>query len=68
MHHRLLPGEGEMDVTGFMRTLREMGVDACVGLEVYRPDFEARSTDDVMALLMRATKRTLDCSGERGPA
>jgi sugar phosphate isomerase/epimerase len=65
MRHRLLPGEGELDVAGFVQTLREMGVDACFGIEVYRPDFEQRSTEDVMAILIHATKRALSGGDER---
>ncbi len=34
LHDRLLPGEGELDVVGFIRTLDEIGCRAPVGVEV----------------------------------
>jgi sugar phosphate isomerase/epimerase len=33
--HRMLPGRGELDVVGFLRTLGDMGVDAPIGIEVF---------------------------------
>ena len=35
VQHRMLPGRGELDAVGFLRVLREMGVDAPVGVEVF---------------------------------
>ncbi len=38
MHHRLLPGEGAIDLAGTIRVLDGMGCDAPVGVEVFSDD------------------------------
>jgi sugar phosphate isomerase/epimerase len=37
---RLLPGRGELDLVGFLRTLRSMGVDAPIGIEIMNADLD----------------------------
>jgi sugar phosphate isomerase/epimerase len=41
IRHRTLPGEGEMEVAGFLRRLEEHGVRCPVGIEVLRGDIVA---------------------------
>ena len=34
IHHRLLPGEGELDVIGFLAAIRATGYNGTIGIEV----------------------------------
>ncbi len=59
--HRLPPGDGEFDCIGFIRTLREMGVDAPISLEVCStelwaapPEVAARAAADGMRRVLAA--------------
>ena len=60
VYGRQLPGDGEFDVTGFVRMLGEMGVRASVGPELYDPRYETRPVAEVARELMAATRRVLD--------
>ena len=59
MYHRVLPGSGDMDVPGFIRTLTGMGVRASVGPEVYHESFMTRPPLEVMRELYAATRDVL---------
>jgi sugar phosphate isomerase/epimerase len=41
LHRRLVPGEGELDLVGFVRTLVTAGVDCPVGCEVFSDELYA---------------------------
>jgi len=60
---RRLPGDGELDVPAFLKTLGEMGVRASVGAELYRRSFEQREAVDVMRELLAATPHVLGQAG-----
>jgi len=63
MYERRLPGEGEWDIDGYLRTLTASGVRAPVGCEVYNSDFERRPTMEVMRDLAGAARRALARAG-----
>jgi sugar phosphate isomerase/epimerase len=56
---RLLPGEGEIDLAGFLRGLRATGYDGYVSVEVIAPQKIARTADEAAA-------RTRSCLHELG--
>jgi sugar phosphate isomerase/epimerase len=60
--NRLPPGEGEFDLTSFLRLLREMGVRAPISVEVLSDDLRARSAAEVAVLLGEATRRVISPS------
>ena len=41
VHDHLLPREGELDLTLYLRTLREIGFDGGLALDLYKYDYEA---------------------------
>jgi 4-hydroxyphenylpyruvate dioxygenase len=62
LRNRLAPGEGDMDVAGFMSTLSTMGVDVPWTVEVCRDDAELvglRGHDHAVRCVV-ATRRVLD--------
>jgi sugar phosphate isomerase/epimerase len=60
--NRLIPGEGEFDLTHFLRLLREMGVHAPISVEVLSADLRARPAAEVARLLGDATRSLIIAS------
>jgi sugar phosphate isomerase/epimerase len=58
--HRRLPGAGELDPAGFLRTLWEMGVTAPLGVEVYDADLVAQGPEVVGPRLYAALRLAVD--------
>jgi sugar phosphate isomerase/epimerase len=54
--HRLPPGDGEFDLTHFLRLLQGMGVQAPISVEVLSADLRARPAAEVARLLGDATR------------
>ena len=54
VQHRTLPGEGELDVVGFLRTLAEMGVEAPIGVEVFDAGLVGRGAGEAAQVLYQA--------------
>ncbi len=63
MHHRQLPGEGELPLSAFLGVLRRTGVRAPVSVEVLSDTLDARAPAEVAALAADATRRVLRESG-----
>lgn len=59
VYHRQWPGQGELDVVQFLRLLRDMGVSAPLGPEIYHADFESQRPVDVARELARTTRDVL---------
>ena len=49
MMRRGLPGEGELDLRGFMQALAETGTNAPIGVETFSPELDALDTKAAMA-------------------
>jgi sugar phosphate isomerase/epimerase len=64
--HRLPPGDGEFDLTHFLRLLQGMGVQAPISVEVLSADLRARPAAEVAKLLGDAT-RSLITASTTGP-
>ena len=56
---RLVPGEGVIDLTGFLRGLRSAGYDGPVGIEVDGPALQHLSPDEAASRARRAWERVL---------
>ena len=56
MHRRLVPGDGDFDLVGFLRTLDVIGYNAPLGIEVFSDELLALPISDV----------ALRCAGEAG--
>jgi sugar phosphate isomerase/epimerase len=56
---RRLPGDGELDLVGFLRTLRTMGVDAPIGIEIMSTELDARTPADRAVAVHRAAQDLL---------
>jgi len=60
--NRLPPGDGEFDLTSFLRLLWEMGVHAPISVEVLSDDLRARPAIEVATLLGDATRTLISRS------
>lgn len=60
---RLLPGEGEWDVVGLVRTLRAMGYAGPWGVEMSAPWFRALPVNEALTRAAAATRRVLAAAG-----
>jgi sugar phosphate isomerase/epimerase len=59
MHRRLVPGEGELDLVGFVRTLRSIGSPAPIGVEVFSDALAALPVDEVARRTAEGTRAVL---------
>jgi sugar phosphate isomerase/epimerase len=59
LHRRLLPGDGAFDLLGYLGSLRAIGTDAPVGVEVFSDDLHALGAEDAAARAARATRDLL---------
>jgi sugar phosphate isomerase/epimerase len=69
LHRRLLPGEGDFDLAGYLGALRDVGAVAPVGVEVFSDDLHAlgpRQAARRAAVATRAVLRTLPDDADRG--
>ena len=64
---RRLPGEGALDLVGFLRTLEAMGVDCPISVELFNPEFQALPADQAARLVHDAT-RALVAEARREPS
>jgi sugar phosphate isomerase/epimerase len=56
MLRRRLPGEGDLDLVGFLRTLEALGVDCPVSVELFNPGFQALPAEEAARLAHDATR------------
>ncbi|MGC5343870.1 sugar phosphate isomerase/epimerase family protein [Streptomyces sp. DT171] len=57
---RLLPGEGECDITGLLRTLDAKGVDVAPSVEVLSTELRALTPSENIARTLTAVRRSLE--------
>ncbi len=57
---RRLPGDGALDLVGFLRTLDGMGVDCPISVELFSPEFQALPADEAAHLAHDATRALID--------
>jgi sugar phosphate isomerase/epimerase len=58
-NHRLLPGDGEFDVSGFVRGVRETGYDSHWGVEVLNRDLRTLPMDELYTQTYEKTRVAL---------
>jgi sugar phosphate isomerase/epimerase len=59
LHDRLLPGEGEFDLQGYLRSLRTIGADAPIGVEVSSDELHALGATEAARRAAEATRSLL---------
>lgn len=59
LHHRLLPGEGDFDVVGYLGALRSVGASCPVGVEVFSDELHALGPVEAARRAADATRRVL---------
>jgi sugar phosphate isomerase/epimerase len=59
LHDRLLPGEGELDLAGYLGALRDIGVRAPVGVEVFSDALHASGARTAARAAADSTRRML---------
>ena len=62
LHDRLLPGEGELDLAGYVGALRDIGVLAPVGVEVFSDELHCRGASAAARAAADATRAVLDAA------
>ena len=62
LHDRALPGEGALDLAGYLGALRHSGVRCPVGVEVFSDALHERGACGAAAASADATRRTLDAA------
>jgi sugar phosphate isomerase/epimerase len=62
LHDRALPGEGALDLPGYLGALRDSGVRCPVGVEVFSDALHDRGARGAAAAAATATRRTLDAA------
>ena len=62
LHHRALPGEGQFDLVGLVRTLVATGTTAPLGVEVFSDDLQARPAAEAAMLAADATRAVLEAA------
>ena len=67
LHHRLLPGEGEFDLTGIVEALSATGTTAPVGVEVFSDTLHELPADEAARRAAHATRGVLEAAGRPGP-
>ncbi|HEX7094983.1 MAG TPA: sugar phosphate isomerase/epimerase [Acidimicrobiales bacterium] len=60
MHHRALPGEGDIGLHGYVRALRSIGFDGIVTVEVLSASLRALDTDEYARRAHDSTRAVLD--------
>jgi sugar phosphate isomerase/epimerase len=63
--HRRLPGEGNLDLEGFLRLLDGHRVTAPVTVEILSDEQNARPTDEAARVAMAATRAVMGRAGFR---
>ncbi len=59
LHHRLLPGQGDFDLAGYLGALRRAGAEAPVGVEVFSDALHALGPARAARQAAEATRRLL---------
>ena len=57
---RLLPGEGGIDLAGILRTLRQIGCDAPIGVEVFSTELYSKTPAEAACLAVDALRAIID--------
>jgi sugar phosphate isomerase/epimerase len=65
MLHRLLPGDGEFDLVGFLSLLWARGIQAPISIEVLSADLASKPAADVASTLATASRSVIDAARQR---
>jgi sugar phosphate isomerase/epimerase len=69
LRRRLLPGEGDFDLTGYLNALADIGVTAPTGVEVFSDDLHALGAAEAAARAATATRAVIGAArGVASPA
>ena len=65
LHERLVPGEGEFDLRGYLGSLRSIGADAPIGVEVFSDELHALGPAEAARRAAQATRELLSGLSEQ---
>jgi sugar phosphate isomerase/epimerase len=60
LHHRKLPGKGELDIRGFLSSIEATGYEGLYGIEILSADQRKLSLDEAAAISIEAGRRQFD--------
>jgi sugar phosphate isomerase/epimerase len=67
LHHRMVPGEGDFDVVGYLSALRTIGAVAPIGVEVFSDDLHAKGPMESALRAAEATRHVLSQVSDSRP-
>jgi len=67
LHQRVVPGEGDFDLIGYLGALRDSGARAPIGVEVFSDDLHVLGPVEAARRSADATRRVLGRLGPRAP-
>ena len=59
-HHRCVPGEGELDLVGFLDTLTDLGYDGPLGVEVLSDELGRLPADEIVRRCAEGTRAVVE--------
>lgn len=68
LHHRMFPGQGVLDVSGFVRLILAGGYDGPMALEVFNDVYQQEDPRHAATDAMRSTLALAEAVGARGPS
>ncbi|WDE99303.1 sugar phosphate isomerase/epimerase [Lentisphaera profundi] len=57
--HRVLPGDGQIDLLSYLKPLKEINYKGCISLELYNPEYRKREPKAFLAEAIEKTRRVL---------
>ena len=60
---RVLPGDGKIDLKGYLTNLKKTGFDGCISLELYNPEYRKREPVAFLEEALRKTVKVVSSAG-----
>ena len=57
--HRVLPGDGQINLVSYLKPLKKIGYKGCISLELYNPEYRKREPKAFLAEALRKTNAVI---------
>ncbi|MDD7986056.1 sugar phosphate isomerase/epimerase [Lentisphaera marina] len=58
--HRVLPGDGQIDLVSYLKPLKDINYKGCISLELYNPEYRKREPKAFLAEAIEKTRAVLE--------
>jgi 2-keto-myo-inositol isomerase len=58
--HRVLPGDGQIDLISYLKPLKDIGYKGCISLELYNPEYRKREPKAFLAEAIEKTRSVIE--------